>query len=471
MYSASEYESATGCNPTARKRLGRNAYILTGFSAVGLICVTGLWLYSIRHADERLAVQVAKVRARGEPLSTVELNDYYRPIQDGPDLTAELSAARAICDTAGLEPITVELPIVGRGPGPPLPPKEWLQLEEVEAYLAPQTSALATFREVARRGGRARYSGDFSAGIAVQLPLLSSIRCVPRMLSLQFYVHLHRGRTSEAVECIIDQMAFASTLDREPDLILQLTRLALVSMALDNLKEAVECQNLSDADLIRLQLALRKIECQASLKLALVGDRAFENMACIEPRLADGSFTPTPAEARLLARCRPARVADAAKILELNLRICEAADKSLFAAIRESTKASDEIQQLSQWPWNRVSLSRLIESGPVTTQLALIFACYAARCDCIDAALAAELVRRRHGKWPETLDELVPDFLPSVPVDPCSDQPIKVASTPNGFKVYSVGRDGNDDGGFFGFRGGPPPDISFVIPLRSEFDE
>ncbi|WP_428938621.1 hypothetical protein [Fontivita pretiosa] len=53
------------------------------------------------------------------------------------------------------------------------------------------------------------------------------------------------------------------------------------------------------------------------------------------------------------------------------------------------------------------------------------------------------------GRWPEKLEDLVPDYLPDVPVDPFSQtgQPLKYLLARNGTRpiVYSVGEDGKDN--------------------------
>jgi hypothetical protein len=53
----------------------------------------------------------------------------------------------------------------------------------------------------------------------------------------------------------------------------------------------------------------------------------------------------------------------------------------------------------------------------------------------------------RHGRWPKALDELIPNLLPRVPRDPFASAPLQCVHLPDGFSVYSVGRDRKDDGG------------------------
>jgi hypothetical protein len=77
-------------------------------------------------------------------------------------------------------------------------------------------------------------------------------------------------------------------------------------------------------------------------------------------------------------------------------------------------------------------------------------------------AIATELFRRVNGRWPDNLQELVPDFLDEIPIDPFDGMPLRYrhmkdgeelrAEYPgivarNGVIIYSIGPDGSDDGG------------------------
>ena len=52
-----------------------------------------------------------------------------------------------------------------------------------------------------------------------------------------------------------------------------------------------------------------------------------------------------------------------------------------------------------------------------------------------------------HGRSPETLNELVPRYVPAVPSDPFSDRPLVYRQRADGYLLYSVGANGVDDGG------------------------
>ncbi len=64
-----------------------------------------------------------------------------------------------------------------------------------------------------------------------------------------------------------------------------------------------------------------------------------------------------------------------------------------------------------------------------------------------ETALAMHFYRASHGKYPQRLDTLVPEFLEPVPGDPFDGKPLKLRTTDAGWIVYSVGPDETDDGG------------------------
>jgi hypothetical protein len=64
--------------------------------------------------------------------------------------------------------------------------------------------------------------------------------------------------------------------------------------------------------------------------------------------------------------------------------------------------------------------------------------------------LSLRLFHHDNRRWPDSLDELVPGYLPTMPVDPYGGQPLHYRSTDEGFVLYRVGQDLSDDGGRFG---------------------
>jgi len=71
-------------------------------------------------------------------------------------------------------------------------------------------------------------------------------------------------------------------------------------------------------------------------------------------------------------------------------------------------------------------------------------------------AIAAELYRRVHGKWPTTASDLAELCGGASPVDPWNGNPIMIASDGDGFRMWSVGRDGVDHRGDLAIASSPP---------------
>lgn len=64
--------------------------------------------------------------------------------------------------------------------------------------------------------------------------------------------------------------------------------------------------------------------------------------------------------------------------------------------------------------------------------------------------LAIRSWKNRNGRYPETISDLTPDFLLTVPRDPFTDAPFIYRSARNHFQLYSTGPDQTDSGGRFG---------------------
>jgi hypothetical protein len=63
-------------------------------------------------------------------------------------------------------------------------------------------------------------------------------------------------------------------------------------------------------------------------------------------------------------------------------------------------------------------------------------------------ALEVERWRLAHGgRTPDSLADLVPQFAPSIPLDPFDNNPLRYKKLARGFLVYSIGADFTDDGG------------------------
>jgi hypothetical protein len=68
-------------------------------------------------------------------------------------------------------------------------------------------------------------------------------------------------------------------------------------------------------------------------------------------------------------------------------------------------------------------------------------------CRLLYTDLAIRLFQEDHGRLPQLLDELVPEYLAEVPIDPYADKPFTYRTAGDTFTLYSIGPDCQDNGG------------------------
>lgn len=65
----------------------------------------------------------------------------------------------------------------------------------------------------------------------------------------------------------------------------------------------------------------------------------------------------------------------------------------------------------------------------------------------IKTAFALTIYRADRGKYPKSLQQLVPDYLREPPIDVWSGRILRYQSSGSEYKLYSVGQNERDDGG------------------------
>jgi hypothetical protein len=120
----------------------------------------------------------------------------------------------------------------------------------------------------------------------------------------------------------------------------------------------------------------------------------------------------------------------------------EAQAKIPYYQSRDALKGRD--QQLEGLPWYAyLSKFMLPNSEGAFMKKAMIEAVTLAS----RTGLACRLYKRRSGRYPGSLDELVPGLLAEVPIDPFTGKPLVYRREGEGFVVYSLGSNQKDDGG------------------------
>jgi hypothetical protein len=86
----------------------------------------------------------------------------------------------------------------------------------------------------------------------------------------------------------------------------------------------------------------------------------------------------------------------------------------------------------------------------------------------VELALDMCRYRDKHGNYPEKLDELVPDYIAFVPLDPFDGKSMRLKQVDGKLVVYSVGPDEIDDGGMPYNQETRKGDITFELPNKRD---
>ncbi|MGE0607640.1 MAG: hypothetical protein AB7O62_11145 [Pirellulales bacterium] len=443
----------------SRRKLGVGK-ILFVFGVVLLIAaVIGLALWRAG-MEARLDREVARIHEAGDPITAEEMAAFYRLPEGADDCTRLYVEACQGLKGPAFDQAAAKLPYVNleiEESSIPFPPEPWPELEAAEKFLASYQSWLDLLHEAARRGGAARYVLDFSKGINVSVDHATALRQSGRLLQLQALVQAHRDNAPGAAAAILAQWRAAESLAQEPLLVSQLIRIALGRMAMAQLETLRGTTEFSDDDLRMLQRAFRQYDGADALYRSLRGERWFAYDAIMHP--VANNFLDDPKFLDKFFRHQ-----DTAFVLEHMARLIAAAKGTMPTMRQEFADLDAGIQTAAEPGWlDKLHTNHASDYGILSTAPVDVLFRAQARAMAADAAIAAELYRRQHDALPATLEALVPDFLPAVPVDPFSGLPLLMSARADELVIYSIGPDGIDDGGVVRVEIGMTPDEGFSL--------
>jgi hypothetical protein len=367
------------------------------------------------------------------------LDAVYHVASDEVDTTNLWTEVIHLLESGQLDEAAAELPIVGTGTQAIPPPGEpWPQLEAAGALLVQFEEALDKMHAAGRvENGSARFSLKWEDGFGMGLPHAQQMRGAARLLSLEARVHAHRRNTDGVVESLKSLLAAGHALEHEPIFVSQLVRMAITGMAISDLVELLPHGDFTEDQLVELSRRLARYEQSPGLTTALRGERVLGMDAIRHPGKA-GSDMP--------------RVAFTNDNLVFYLELL---NQAVDASKRPFPEALDDAAKLRGVLRDKIGRGglqkvRYAAAAMLAPSLDAAFGSAARDTASVRMAqtlIAAERFRRREGRFPGNVNELVPAFLSSVPLDPGDGQPLRLASSESECKIYSVGRNRIDDGG------------------------
>lgn len=423
-----------------------------GFLA-GVVLLLVLASLGIRAIQERgIAGKLAKLRQKGHPTTMAELNAWYADVPAESNAAVNLLAAVEMFSTV----VPDKLPIIGPNAARVEPFDAWsAEAKSLAAdYVSSNVAAYAALNQTLKLP-LSRYPGTFSYNGMISH--LSPIKQAAQKMTLAAQSAAEQGKAEEATEGIENVFRVARTIEGEPVFISVLVRNACVAIGASATERVINRLELSDSQISRIQTQISSALATNALARGLAGELAYglEGFSMGPAQLAQlmnpvGGGAGLPSAGSRIAHAFYAgsglKGADQGAYLDAMIRLQEAAAEDFPRRLNTASNIAYEATGGSNsWPMVRMMTKMTIPS------LAKSFdrdAQLTATLRCALTALAVERFRIAHeGKLPATLVELVPQYLADVPSDPYNGKPLLFKPLTKGFVVYSLGDDGDDDGG------------------------
>jgi hypothetical protein len=396
------------------------------------------------------------IHAAGLPTSGAEVSEFYPEVPDHENaalvMTQAFALMRGLPDRRSNQIGRIKIP----------PRHQPLDVEAttlLQEYVELNSLALDKARSAADLT-RSRYPVDYTPGPETLLPHLGNLKTLARIEEFRATLAIDSGRTSEATDASLEILKMAKTLNDDPCLISQLVRIAMIAMSEAVLERRANAAVFDKAELDKVAAALASAEKTNSIARALIGERG-SYIPCFRmswsdikrySNSSDGgddggngndlSYLPESDRQPGIFRVTGFFERDLLfflQTMETNIALASLQPPGSLATADLNEKASQKAKK------RLFILSSLLL--PSLSKVTAREADSLARLRLVRVAVAVERFRKSNGRFPEKLTDLMPNFLPAIPIDPFDGQPLRYRLLEKGYMIYSVGRDGHDDGG------------------------
>lgn len=321
----------------------------------------------------------------------------------------------------------------------------------------------------------ARYPVDLTQGMAALMKHLRDIGESTKLLRALGWCAVNTDRNDAAMAYALDILWMSQSLEEEPALISQLVRGNCLHMAGSLLEEVFSNGRPEPAALDRLQRFLEGFEMRTAMSRALAYER------CI---LIDVLTGPFEKKWEFINYDQSAQGADAitARLGLLKIELQGIHERDLLIAlgllgkIDHAIAGQDTMTELDQVE-TELAGHKVVHKGsvppiipamllPVTVKGVKRLTETEAMKSVLLATVAIQRYQLANGRPPENLKRLVPDYLPAMPIDPFNSKPLIYQVTSEGYQLYSIGMDRQDNGGHR-FSGGKDQAYDLVVDVRS----
>ena len=307
------------------------------------------------------------------------------------------------------------------------------------------------------------------------LSILARLRSCARDLAEKVKIEAEYGDINKALGASLIGLRLPKCLSNEPSIITHLTRIAMDSIALNTLEKVIHKEGgrieLYQSLINEMERERKSNIINAGLKREIVfwapllfsrykklGEKVFElteeEKKRIEKRFP-GSLSEKILEGTKKGKefLRQSYLKSGCKTPEeffekQEISFLEMASDMILLTKRPYWKAKGKfkeientIQKLPDWHYAKIGMFSTISSAYARE------AKLDARLGAAEIGIANRIYKKKYGDYVDSLSQLTPKILPSLPLDPFSGENYIYKKKDKGFIVYSVGENLKDDGG------------------------
>lgn len=378
------------------------------------------------HGRMRLAAVTARIRAAGQPLTWEEVLAVLPTIPDEQNMAVQIDKYATpirICVNA-TSGRGEDLPLLGirRSPAPGLrlDPGGIETSKQLLETNAPNVEGLMAAAELSEGQYPPPFDLDSHGVPALNDHVLTLHRFAVKTLCLKALVEANLNQANPAHTTLVALTRLDRALAKSPTLVAVLTRYACASVIGETAIRCVALADLSDMQLQNLQRQFEELEGNLSPAWAFRSEVGYNESSW--ERLAD-SQGGKPVFLLLSY--------DRALTLELMSRAADAAELPIQQAVAEIRNVGQERDGLPfYYPLTRIAISSPAHVAEAWTRAV-------AELRIARTTVAIKRFHLTHGRWPDRLDELVPEFMDRIPVDPSDGQPLRYTLTDTGLEIRS----------------------------------
>jgi len=365
----------------------------------------------------------------------------------------------------------------------PIPPAGMPAPQAVLYAFEGRRAILDQVTEAAQRP-HARYDLRYSDGPNAILPHLALHKSMAVQLRTRAAARVAAGDTTGAAEDIDTMLRLADLTGEDPTLIGYLVRVAIQSIAFSAFWDGTSQHAWSEAQLVAFQQRFSALKQRDALVQAFRGERLFGKTTFemmrqgrLDPEIL-GGMEDGPGEASFGWGLFPKawllqNQAYHSRVMDQIVDTIQRCDPERGIAAKGSVWETERIDQTvfdtagrRLHPYRAFTLMLLPGLARIHTK-----ADRSLTTSRLGVAVAGlERHRLATGGYPQALSDLVPRFLPAVPLDPMDGQPLRYRLNADGsFTLYGVGPNHADDHGVFESKQGQ--DLDWVWPPNHPTEE